>query len=134
VGVEGERETVQRFVRLVTLEVTDVSLLSSDARAVVAVRNPFSFPLTVASSRYRVSVDGRVLGAGSTRGMILRPRQESTVLLPLEVEHGALISAAGGAVLSGEAVPARLAGTLTIRLPRGDVAVPIDLAGRLSVR
>jgi LEA14-like dessication related protein len=134
VGVEGERETVQRFVRLVTLEVTDVSLLSSDARAVVAVRNPFSFPLTVASSRYRVSVDGRVLGAGSTRGMILRPRQESTVLLPLEVEHGALISAAGGAVLSGEAVPARLAGALTIRLPRGDVAVPIDLAGRLSVR
>ncbi|HEV8610749.1 MAG TPA: LEA type 2 family protein [Thermoanaerobaculia bacterium] len=134
VGVEGERETVQRFVRLVTLEVTDVSLFSSDARAVVAVRNPFSFPLTVASSRYRVSADGRLLGTGSTRGMILRPRQESTVLLPLEVEHGALIAAAGGAVLSGEAVPARLAGALTIRLPRGDVAVPIDLVGRLSVR
>jgi len=134
VGVEGERETVQRFVRLVTLEVTDVSLFSSEARAVLAVRNPFSFPLTVASSRYRVSVDGRVLGAGSTRGMILRPRQESTALLPLEVEHGALIAAAGGAVLSGEPVPARLAGALTIRLPRGDVAVPIDLAGRLSVR
>jgi LEA14-like dessication related protein len=134
VGVEGERETVQRFVRLVTLEVTDVSLFSSDARAVVAVRNPFSFPLTVASSRYRVSADGRALGTGSTRGMILRPRQESTVLLPLEVEHGTLISVAGGAVLSGEAVPARLAGALMIRLPRGDVAVPIDLVGRLSVR
>jgi len=134
VGVDGERETVRRFVRLVTLEVTDVSLFSSDARAVVAVRNPFSFPLTVASSRYRLTVDGRLLGTGSTRGMILHPRQESTVLLPLEVEHGALIAAAGGAVLSGEAVPARLAGALTIRLPRGDVAVPIDLAGRLSVR
>lgn len=134
VGVEGERETVRRFVRLVTLEVTDVSLFSSDARAVVAVRNPFSFPLTVASARYRVSADGRLLGTGSTRGMILRARQECTVLLPIEVEHGALIAAAGGAVLSGEAVPARLAGALTIRLPRGDVAVPIDLAGKLSVR
>jgi LEA14-like dessication related protein len=134
VGVEGERETVQRFVRLVTLEVTDVSLFSSEARAVLAVRNPFSFPLTIASSRYRVSADRRVLGTGSTRGMILRPRQESTVLLPLEVEHGALIAAAGGAVLSGVAVPARLSGALTIRLPRGDIAVPIDLAGRLSVR
>jgi hypothetical protein len=31
-------------------------------------------------------------------------------------------------------VPARLAGALMIRLPRGDVAVPIDLVGRLSVR
>jgi LEA14-like dessication related protein len=125
---------VERFVRLVTLEVTDVSFLSSDARAVVGVRNPFSFPLTVASSRYKVTAGGRQLGRGSTRGMILRPRQESTVLLPLEVEHGALIAAAGGAVLSGEGVPARLDGTLTVRLPGGDVAVPIDLSGRLSAR
>ena len=134
VGVEGERETMARFVRLVTLEVTDMSLFSSDARAVLAVRNPFSFPLTVASSRYRVSADGRLVGSGSTRGMLLRARQESTVLLPLEVEHGALIAAAGGAVLSGEGVPARLVGALTVRLPGGDVAVPIDLAGRLSTR
>jgi LEA14-like dessication related protein len=134
VGVEGERETVRRFVRLVTLEVTDVSLFSSEGRAVVAVRNPFSFPLTVASSRYRVSADARVLGRGETRGLLLRPRQESTVLLPFEVEHGALIAAAGGAVLSGEAVPARLTGALTIRFPRGDVEIPIDLSGNLSVR
>lgn len=134
VGVEGERESVARFVRLVELEVTDVSLLSSDARAVLAVRNPFSFPITIASSRYRVTAGDRVVGNGSTRGLLLRPRRESTILLPVEVEHGALIAAAGGAVLSGEGVPARLAGALTVRLPGGDVPVPIDLAGRLSVR
>lgn len=134
VGIEGEREVVGRFVRLVTLEVTDVSLLSSDARAVVSVRNPLSFPLTIASSRYRLTAGGRLLGRGSTRGFFLRARRENTVLLPLEVEHGALIAAAGGAVLSGEGVPARLAGALDVRLPRGDVAVPIDLAGQLSVR
>lgn len=134
VGVEGERETVARFVRLVTVEVTDVSLLSSDARAVLSVRNPFSFPLMIASTRYRLTADGRQLGIGSTRGFLLRPRRENTVLLPLEVEHGALIAAAGGAVLSGEGVPARLDGSLAVRLPGGDVPVPIDLAGRLSVR
>lgn len=134
VGVEGEHETVRRFMRLVTIELTDVSLVSSDARAVVAVRNPFSFPLTLASSRYRLLSKGRLLGRGSTRGMLLRPRQESTVLLPIEVEHGALIAAAGGAVFSGDGVPARLAGALTIRLPKGDVEVPIDLSGDVSVR
>ena len=134
VGIEGERETVGRFVRLVTVEVTDVALLSSDARAVLSVRNPFSFPLTIASSRYRVTADGRLLGSGSTRGILLRPQRENTVLLPLEVEHGALIAAAGGAVLSGEGVPARLEGSLAVRLPGGDVAVPIDLAGRVSAR
>jgi hypothetical protein len=66
--------------------------------------------------------------------MLLRARQESTLLLPIEVEHEDLLAAAGRAVLSGGDVPARLSGILTVRLPRGDVPVPIDLAGRLSLR
>jgi len=133
VGVEGERETARRFVRLRTLEVTDVSLLSSEARAVVAVRNPFAFPLTIAATRYRLAASRRVVGTGQTRGILLRARQESTLLLPLEVEHGELVAAAGQAILAGGDVPARLSGTMTVRLPRGDVVVPLDLSGQLSI-
>lgn len=133
VGVEGERETVRRFVRLATLEVTDVSLSASTARAVLAVRNPFAFPLTIASTRYRLGAGGRLVGQGQTRGMILRPRQESTLLLPIDVEHSDLVAAAGRAIFSRSDVPARLSGTVTLRLPHGDVAVPIDLTGNLSI-
>jgi LEA14-like dessication related protein len=134
VGVVGDRDAVSRFVRLEQIEVTDISLLESSARALLAVRNPFSFPLTVASSRYRLETSGRIVGRGQTRGMLLRARQESTLLLPIEVEHEDLLAAAGRAVLSGGDVPARLSGSLTVRLPRGDVPVPIDLTGRLSLR
>jgi LEA14-like dessication related protein len=133
IGVEGERETVQRFLRLQTVEVTDVSLFESQARAVVSVRNPFAFPLTISSTRYALIADDRVVGTGRTRGMTLRARQESTLLLPIEVDHGELLGAAGAGILSGGNLPARLTGTLVVRLPRGDVSVPLDLSGQLSL-
>ena len=134
VGVEGEQETLRRFLRLETVEVTSVSLLESEARAVVAVRNPFAFPLTIASTRYSLSAGDREVGTGRTRGMMLRPRQESTMLLPIDVDHGELLGAAGAGILGGGRLPARLSGSLTVRLPRGDVSVPLDLSGRLDLR
>lgn len=134
IGVEGERETIGRFLRLQTVEVTDVSLFESEARAVVAVRNPFAFPLTISATRYTLVAGDREVGTGGTRGMTLRPRQESTLLLPVDVDHGQLIGAAGAGILSGGELPARLSGSLTVRLPRGDVRVPLDLSGRLSLR
>jgi LEA14-like dessication related protein len=134
VGVEGEQDTLRRFVRLQTLELTDVSLFESSANAIVRVRNPFAFPLTVAATRYRLDAGGRVVGTGATRGMLLRARQESTLLLPVDIDHGQLLGAVGKGILSGGNVAARLSGTLTVRLPRGDVRVPLDLSGRLSAR
>lgn len=134
VGVEGEKDTVRRFLRLQTVEVTDVSLFESEARAVVAVRNPFAFPLTISSTRYALFAGDREVGVGRTRGMLLRARQESTLLLPIDVDHGELLGAAGAGILSGGQIPARLSGSLVVRLPRGDVAVPLDLSGQLSIR
>lgn len=132
VGVEGEKETLRKFLRLASVEVTDVSFTESTAQAVVTVRNPFAFPLTIASTRYRLTSGARVVGVGSTRGKILRPRQESTLLLPIDVDHGQLLGAAGSGILGGGSLPARLSGTLTVRLPRGDVPVPLDLSGTLE--
>ena len=132
VGVEGEKETARRFLRLATIEVTDVGFTESTAQAVLTVRNPFAFPLTIASTRYRLTSGARVVGTGQTRGKILRARQESTLLLPIDVDHGQLLGAAGSGILGGGSLPARLSGTLTVRLPRGDVPVPLDLSGQLE--
>lgn len=133
VEVEGDREVVSRFVSLRSLELTNVSFLESEGRALVAVRNPFAFPLKVASTRYQLSVNDRQVGEGATRGMLLRQDQVSTLTLPVEIDHAELIAAAGRAILSGGKVQARLVGSLTIRLPRGDVSVPLDLSGDMSV-
>lgn len=132
IGVEGEKETAGRFLRLASVEVTDVGFTESTAQAVLTVRNPFAFPLTIASTRYRLTSGARVVGTGQTRGKLLRARQESTLLLPIDVDHGQLLGAAGSGILGGGSLPARLSGTLTVRLPRGDVPVPLDLSGQLE--
>lgn len=130
--MEGEKETARRFLRLASVEVIDVGFTESTAQAVLTVRNPFAFPLTIASTRYRLTSGARVVGTGQTRGKLLRARQESTLLLPIDVDHGQLLGAAGSGILGGGSVPARLSGTLTIRLQRGDVPVPLDLSGQLE--
>jgi len=133
VEVEGDRDVVSRFVKLRSVEVTEFSLLESEAKAILAVRNPFSFPLKLARTQYQLSANGREVGSGETRGLLLRESQTNTLSLPIELDHGELVAAAGRALLSGGTVEARLTGTLTIRLPGGDVAVPLDLSGGLSL-
>lgn len=132
VAVEAEEETAARFLKLAGIELTSFSPSGSRGVARITVVNPFSFPLTIASTRYRIEAAGRAVGQGSTRGIILRARRTSTVDFPVEIDHGQLIAAAGSAfVMSGD-VDAELKGSLTIRLPGGDVRVPVELAGRID--
>jgi LEA14-like dessication related protein len=132
VEVDGSRETLADFLRLSHVALTRMSLLSSEARAELSVRNPFSFPLKIAETRYALLANSREVGDGGTRGMILHPAQKNVLTLPIEIDHAELISAAGRAVLSGGEVDVRLQGRLVIRLKGGDIVVPLNLAGHLS--
>jgi len=133
VSIEGEREVVSGFVRLSSLEVTRFSLFESEARAVVSVRNPFSFPLKLAGASYRLFANGREVGSGQTPGLLLRQAQDNDLDFPIEIEHGELLGAAGSALAAGGEVDGRLVGQLSVRLPQGDVAVPLDLSGKLDL-
>jgi LEA14-like dessication related protein len=64
--------------------------------------------------------------------MILRPGQETTLRLPIDLDHGQLLAAAGSALSSGGDVEGRLRGALVVRLAGGDIPVPLELSGRLS--
>jgi len=132
VELEGSREAMSDFVALDDVQLTDVSLLSSEARARVSVRNPFSFPLKIASTEYVLFADGHEVGSGQTQGMILHPGQKNVLNMPIDVDHGALLSAAGGTVLSGGDVAVQLKGKLVVRLKGGDVAVPLAMSGHLG--
>ncbi len=132
VAVAAEEETVARFLKLTGIELTSLSPSGSRGVARVTVVNPFSFPLTIASSQYRIEASAHSIGRGSTRGIILRARRSSTIDFPIEIDHGQLIAAAGNAFLMSGDVDAALKGSLTVRLPGGDVRVPVDLAGRIE--
>ncbi len=132
VEVEGGRDTMAEFLVLDDVALTDVSLLSSEARAKLSVRNPFAFPLKIAQMDYALYADDREVGTGRTQGLILHPSQKNVLSLPIEVDHAGLLSAAGGALLSGGDVAVKLTGRLVVRLKGGDLSVPIALSGNLS--
>jgi LEA14-like dessication related protein len=133
VSVEGEKETVSEFVRLASLELTNFSLFESEARAVVAVRNPFAFPLKVAGASYRVFANGREVGSGRTQGLLLRAGQDNSLDFPIEIEHGQMLAAAGSALASGGEIDGQLRGRLSVRLPGGDIEFPLELSGRFAL-
>jgi LEA14-like dessication related protein len=132
VGVAAEEETAARFLSLKEIEMTSLSPSSSRGVARLEVVNPFSFPLRIASSQYRIEASGHPIGDGSTRGLLLRARRSSTLDFPIRVDHSQLIAAAGSAFLMSGEIDARLVGSLTVRLPAGDFRVPLDLSGRIS--
>lgn len=128
----GTDESLEHFVKLAALELTALSLTRSEGRAVLAVTNPFSFPITVTATGYRLSVNGDEVGAGATRGRTLRPRHSTGLELPFTVQHWRFLAAAGGQWAVGADVGAELEGSLTLRLPTGDLTIPLRLSGSLG--
>jgi hypothetical protein len=133
IAIERREETASGFLRLGSIALTQFSLFESAAKADVIVKNPLSFPLKLASTSYRLFANGREVGSGATKEMILKAAQETTLHLPIDLDHGQLLAAAGSAIRSGGEVEGRLRGSLVVRLPGGDVLVPLDLSGRVSL-
>jgi len=133
VSIVEEREALSPFVKLGSLELTALSIKRSEGRAVLAVTNPFAFPITIAAAEYRLHVNGTEIGGGAARGRILRAgRPKAPLELPFRVDHGPFLAAAGFDWAVGADLEAGLTGRLTLRLPGGDVAVPFEFLGRLG--
>lgn len=132
IRIAGNRDSLENFVKLTSLELTNLSLKNSEGRAVLAVTNPFSFPITLAATDYHLRVGDEEVGSGATRGRILRPRHTARVELPFTVQQWRFLAAAGGSWAVGGDIDAELVGSLTARLPSGDVSVPLDFRGTLG--
>ena len=129
--VEAAGEKSDKFLALQTVQLTDVSLLSSEAVAEIMLVNPLGFDVRIAETHYVLFAEGEPVGEGSGRGLILRGGHKNILRLPIAIDHASLLTAAGRAAVAGDAA-VRLKGKLVLRLKGGDVAVPLDLSGRLS--
>ncbi len=133
VSIVGEREALSHFVKLASLELTALSVKHSEGRAVLAVTNPFAFPITIAAAEYRLHVNGEEIGGGAAREHILRAgRKNAPLELPFRVDHGSFLAAAGFDWAVGADLEAGLSGALTLRLPAGEVAIPFEFLGLLG--
>ena len=133
VSIEKREDVASGFVKLGAIRLTEFSLFESSGLAEVTVRNPLSFPLKLASTSYILMANGRQVGWGATDGRILKAEQTTSLALPIELDHGQLLAAAGSALRSGGQVEGRLQGTLVVRLAGTDVSIPIDQTGQFSV-
>src|SRR5262249_24353982 len=131
--VEAESRDLQsKFFVLENVRLTQMSLLSSEAVADLVIQNPLSFDLKIAETEYTLSAGDRLVGNGSTKGLILLAGRENTLTLPLEIDHAELLSAAGKALVAGGDVEVHLSGRLVLRLKGGDLVVPLNLNGHLT--
>jgi LEA14-like dessication related protein len=130
--VEVAGEGSEKFLALENVQVTDMSLLSSEAVARLMLVNPLGFDVKVAEMQYVLLAENEPVGEGSARGLILRGQRKNFLSLPIAIDHASLLSAAGKAVVSGGDVAVRMNGKLVLRLKGGDVTVPLHLSGRLS--
>jgi len=132
VDVDAGKETQEKFLSLRDVRLTEMSLTSSEGVAELAIVNPFSFPLKIAETEYTLSAEGREVGGGGTKGLILHPTARNVISLPIEIDHAALLSAAGKGLLSGGDVRVELNGRLVVRMKGGDIPVPLHLTGHLT--
>jgi LEA14-like dessication related protein len=130
--VEVSGEGHDKFLALQNVRLTEMSLLSSEGLGELMLVNPLGFDVKIAEATYALFAEGEPVGEGSARGLILRGRRKNILRLPIAVDHASLLSAAGRAVAAGGDVAVRLKGKLVLRLRGGDVAVPLDLSGRMS--
>jgi LEA14-like dessication related protein len=130
--VEVAGEGSDRFLALEDVRLTDMSLLSSEAVGRLMLVNPLGFDVRIAEAQYVLLAEGEPVGEGSARGLIVRGGRKNILSLPIAIDHGSLISAAGRALVAGGDVVVRLRGRLVLRLKGGDVVVPLDLSGRLT--
>ncbi len=135
VVVSGGREALSRFIELTSLELLGLSEKHSEGRAVLAIRNPFAFPVTASAASYRVRVNGQEVGAGGPRERSVKAKRRSGLELPFRVDRGRFLSAAGDTWAAGASVESGVEGLLTLRVARvaaASVEIPLKLSGTMG--
>ncbi len=119
-------------VKLVSFELTALSSKRSEGRAVLWIANRYPFPIPALLASCRVRVGGQEIGKGEGHRRKLRLGKKGGLDIPFRVDHDRFLAAAGEKWAAGAAVDAELEGSLTLRLPSGDVSVPFRFSDRMG--
>ncbi len=119
-------EVASNYARLEDPRITP-GLREVAFRGLVRLYNPFAFDLVVTRFDYTVRVGDQTIMRGVRPGFRLRPRTGSDVLLEQSAALADVAAGLVGAVVSGKVVAVE--GTIVLRAPTGEQAVPILLVG-----
>lgn len=128
----SEETSLSVGVELTSLELTTLSEKRSEARAVLKISNPFASPVRVTEARFVLRVNGKEVGHGSSPARTVRAHKPKGVEIPIRIDRKGFLAALGGQFDAGMQIDAELSGEILLRLPSGDVTLPLRLRGRLG--
>ena len=116
------------YARLSDVKLTP-SLAAVSVHALLSLYNPFGFDVVATGLEYRLVVGSQTVLSATRPGFRLRAGQRSDVLIEQDVPFG---DVAGGAAAFMRGEPAVLEGTLTVRTPQGERAIPLHLSAGMK--
>ncbi len=119
-------------VELTSLELTALAEKRSEARAVLKVSNPFASPVRLTAGRFVLRINGHEVGQGSLHPRTLGAHKLRGVEIPIRIDRKEFLAALGGQFDAGMQIDAELSGEIRLRLPSGDVTLPLSLPGRMG--
>lgn len=130
---EPMKTTLRRFVRASDIRLGQMGLKATTVQAGVAINSPLHFDVNVVEAQYTLEINGSVVASGTRHAFVVAAGRATQVELPVTVNHGALLSAAGSTLLKRGKVEGRLTGVARLRLAGGDVEFPLELPVDLSL-
>ena len=134
VAVSGGAGDPQGKVRveLTSFELTALGEARTEGRAVFAIRNPFSFPVSAAVTKCAVKVNDVEIGEGKPVERKISSKKRKALEMSFHSEKKKFKAAAGSLWVEGVHVPAELTGSMTLRVAGKDLPVDFHFTYRMG--
>ncbi len=131
---ESMKVTLRRFTKAPEIHLDGLGMKTTTVNADVEVLSPLRFNLKVVEARCEVEANGRAVASGGKEKFLVYGGRANKIQIPIAVNNGAAVAAAGSTLMKGGKVDGKLTGHARLRLPGGDVDFPIEFPVKLSLR
>ncbi len=128
--------SINQFFAFGGAHLTGLSLTEATGEAKAVFFNPFGFPIAMKDLTYSLYVGERKMAEGKREPKLIQAGRETTLDLPIRASTADLLAAAGKAAFAkaGDTVEGRLVAQVTFRIGQGEIAVPINMPGKVRVK
>jgi hypothetical protein len=110
-----------------------MGLKSSTVNADISVQSPLAFDLRVLQASCELQIQGQVVATGIKENFVINATRMNALRIPVTLNHKALLSATGNVLTQMGKVDGKLVGWFRIKLPGGDVDLPLEFPVKLTL-
>ena len=131
---EQMKETIKRFAKATDLQIGSVGLSESAVNTNITVQSPLGFDLIVQKITYTLEIHGAVVATGVKESLVILAAGRPTHLqVPVSIQHRALLSATSSVISKKGKVNGKLSGFVRLRLPGGNMDLPMEFPVQLNL-